>query len=78
VAGPYLPNGGKADVYLDGKLDRTVDVYPDEDVRKGGEAVWHAFGLKPGTHMLRLVVRGEPYGDSKGSEIGIEDLVVFR
>jgi hypothetical protein len=78
VAGPYLPNGGKADVYLDGKLDRTVDVCPDEDVRKGGEAVWHAFGLKPGKHMVRLVVRGEPYGDSKGSEIGIEDLVVFR
>ncbi len=29
-------------------LDRTVDVYPDEDHRKNGEAVWHAFGLKNG------------------------------
>jgi hypothetical protein len=78
IIGPYLPTGGKADVYLDGKLDRTVDVYPDENSRKGGEAVWHAFKLKPGKHTLRLVVRGEPYPGSKGSDIGIDDLVIFR
>ena len=78
VVGPYLPNGGKADVYLDGKLDRTVDVYPDEDRIKHGEAVWHAFGLKPGKHTVRVAVRGEPYPGSKGAEIQIEDIVVFR
>ena len=78
LSGPYLPAGGKADVYLDGKLDRTVDVYPDEDSTKGGEAVWHAFGLKPGRHTVRLVVRGEPYPGSKGSQITLESLIVFR
>lgn len=78
VSGPYLPSGGKADVYLDGRLDRTIDVYPDESNRKNSEAVWHAFGLRNGAHTVRLVVRGEPYGESKGSEIAIEDLVVFR
>ena len=78
VSGPYLPTGGKADVYLDGKFDRTVDVYPDEDSTKGGEAVWHAFGLKPGRHTLRLVVRGEPYPGSKGSQITLESLIIFR
>lgn len=78
VSGPYLPAGGKADVYLDGKLDRTVDVYPDEDNTKYGEAVWHRFGLKNGPHTVRVVVRGEPYGGSKGAEIAIEDLVVYR
>ena len=50
VVGPYLSNGGMADVYLDGKLDRTVDVYPDEDSNKGGEAVWHAFGEERQAH----------------------------
>jgi hypothetical protein len=78
VVGPYLPTGGKADVYLDGSLHGTTDVYPDENSRKGDESVWHAFNLKPGKHTVRLVVRGEPYPGSKGSDIAIEDLVVFR
>ncbi len=78
VVGPYLPTGGKADVYLDGKLDRTVDVYPDEDHTKLSEAVWHAFGLAAGKHTVRIVARGEPYPGSKGAEIQIEDAVIFR
>ncbi len=78
VVGPYLPEGGKADVYLDGKLDRTVDVNSDEKASKGGESVWHAFGLKSGEHTVRLAVRGEPYGESKGTDVAIESLVVFR
>jgi len=76
--GPYLPTGGKADVYLDGKLHSTIDVYPDESERKGGESVWHAFGLKPGKHTVGLVVRGEPYPGSAGAEIAVEEFVVFR
>ena len=63
---------------FDRKLQRTVDAYPDENASKGGESVWHAFGLKPGKHTLRLAVRGERYGASTGTDIGIEDLVVFR
>lgn len=78
LVGPYLPTGGKADVFLDGKLHRTVDVFPDEDQVKNGESVWHAFGLKPGRHELRLVVRGEQLAGSKGMEVGISGLVVFR
>ncbi len=78
IVGPYLPTGGKMTVYLDGKLDRTVDVYPDEDRPKYGEDLWHAFGLKNGKHTVRLVVLGEPYPGSKGSEIAVESLIVFR
>ena len=78
LAGLYLPAGGKADVYLNGKLDRTVDVYPDEVNTKSNESVWHAFQLKPGAHHLRIAVRGESYPGSNGTEIGVTDLVVFR
>ncbi len=78
IVGPYLPTGGKAEVYLDGKLHRTVDVFPDEKNTKNGEAVWHAFGLTNGPHTLRLVVLGEPYPGSDGANIAIDDLVVFR
>jgi len=77
VVGPYLPDGGKVDVYLDGKLVRTVDVYSDEKDDRGGESVWHGFGLKDGEHTVRLVVRGEPYLQS-GTKVALTDLVVFR
>ena len=73
-----LGTGFGTALYLDGKLDRTVDVYPDENSAKGDEAVWHAFGLKNAPHTIRLVVRGEPYPGSKGSDISINDLIVFR
>jgi len=83
IAGTYMPSGGTADIYLDGELHRTVDVYPDEDSRKPFESVWHVFGLEGGEHQLRIVVRGEPYrgdgGDeSKGTDISLSYLVVFR
>ncbi|HWQ54854.1 MAG TPA: ADP-ribosylglycohydrolase family protein [Bryobacteraceae bacterium] len=78
VVGPYLVNGGMLDVYLDGKLDRTLDVFADERTNRTGESVWHAFGLKNGKHIVRLVVRGENYAGSKGADVGVEDLVIFR
>ncbi len=78
VTGFYLPTGGKADVYLDGELSRTVDVYPDEDLQKGGESVWHDYDLEDGKHSLRVVVRGETYPGSGGSDIALTHLVVFR
>lgn len=78
VVGPYLPSGGRAEVYLDGKRRQAIDVYSDETASKGGEAVWHTFGLKPGRHAVRLVVLGQPFADSKGTDIAIDALVVFR
>lgn len=78
VSGFYLPTGGKAEIHLDGELDRTVDVYPDEDRPKGWESVWHDYGLEDGRHSLRIVVLGEPYGDSAGTDIALTHLVVFQ
>lgn len=78
LVGPYIPNGGKAEVYLDGKLDRRVDVYPDENSRKSSEAVWHAFNLANGSHTVRIVVLAEPAAGSSGMEVGLTDIVVFR
>jgi hypothetical protein len=78
VVGPLYVEGGKADVYLDGKLDRTVDGCSDEKGGRSSEALWHAFGLKNGEHTVKVVVRGEPYGAFQGRDIGIDDIVVFR
>jgi hypothetical protein len=78
VTGPYMPSGGTADIYLDGKFVKTVDVYPDEDSWKSGDSVYHAFKLKNARHTVRVAVRGERYPGSKGADVGIDDLVVFR
>ncbi len=78
VTGTYLVDGGTFDAYLDGKFDRKLDVFSDEKGPRGGEAVWHAFGLKNGQHSIRLVVRGEPYEHSTGAAISLSDIVVFR
>ena len=78
LTGWYLPTGGLADVYLDGELSRTVDVHPDEDDVKFGESVWHGFGLADAEHELRLVVRGKPYPGSRGADVTITHLTVFR
>jgi hypothetical protein len=79
VVGPYSAQGGQADIFLDGKHIATIDAYQDgEKGVKAQESLWHGFDLPPGRHMIRVLVRGEPFGGSQGSEIGIEDLVVYR
>ncbi|MFB3921580.1 MAG: ADP-ribosylglycohydrolase family protein [Terriglobia bacterium] len=55
----------------------TIDAYNEDGVRDG-EALWGKFDLAPGKHVLRVVVRGEPYPGSKGAWVHIEDLIVFR
>jgi ADP-ribosylglycohydrolase len=78
ICGPYLGAGGTADVYIDGKLDRTIDVWTDENRRSAMENVWHRFDLPAGKHTVRLVVRGEKFRESTGAEIRIRDLIVYR
>jgi hypothetical protein len=78
LVGPYIPDGGRADIYLDGEKVATVDVYPDENASKSNESVWHSFELTPGAHTLKAVVQGEPYPGSQGARVGVTSLVVFR
>lgn len=76
LAGPYSIRGGTADIYVDGKLQHTVDAY--ETLNWACESLWHDFKLKRGKHSLRVVVRGEPSEGSQGSDFGVVGLVVFR
>lgn len=78
LTGILLADGGLADVYLDGKFSRTIDVYPDESSAKPKEAIWHEFDLDNKQHSLRLVVRGEAYAESEGASISITSLIVYQ
>ena len=59
-------------------LSDTIDVYPDEPMAKTNESLWHRFGLEDEERELHIVVRGEKYGASQGSDISITRLTVFR
>ncbi|MEP7363705.1 MAG: ADP-ribosylglycohydrolase family protein [Acidobacteriota bacterium] len=78
LTGTFTNAGGKADVYLDGKLDKTIDTYHEGRGTRAGESLWHVYSLKPGNHTVRVVVLGEPYPGSQGSEIIVSDLIVFE
>jgi hypothetical protein len=63
---------------LDNRPAGTVDVFVEENQRRDSESVYHVFGLKPGRHTIRIVLRGEPYSGSSGSEITVNDAIVYR
>ncbi|MCX8037521.1 MAG: ADP-ribosylglycohydrolase family protein [Candidatus Sumerlaeia bacterium] len=75
ITGAFFTSGGLFEMYLDGRLDRVLDVFDNETRYRSW--IWHKFDLKPGRHTLRLVVRGERYPGSEGADVGICDLIVF-
>lgn len=77
--GNWIRDGGKADIYLDGELKGTIDSY----FYHGGQEhhdinLWHVFGLQPGTHTLKLVVKGEKRPESLGNRLYITRALVFK
>jgi hypothetical protein len=78
LRGDWRRNGGTADVYLDGRLHRTVDTYyyyAGEE--KHDSFLWHALGLTPGEHTVRLVVKGDKKPESEGTRIHLRGATVF-
>ncbi len=78
LEGNWYRDGGRADVYLDGKLHRTIDTYYDYAGQQHTESIWHALNLEPGDHSVRLVVKGENRPESNGSRIYITSAVIFK
>jgi hypothetical protein len=79
IMGNWVKDGGMADVYLDGKLHRTIDSYffynnqEQQDIN-----LWHVFTLQPGNHTVKLVVKGEKRGESMGTQIYLTSVLLFK
>jgi len=79
LMGNWVKDGGKADIYLDGTLNRTIDTYfLWSNQEHHNINLWHIFGLQPGNHTVRLVVRGEQRPESIGTRLYITEALVFR
>jgi hypothetical protein len=76
VVGRLTQDGGRAEVYLDGKREGVADAYIVE--RTHDNALWHIYGLKPGEHTLRIVTTGTADPRSKGTQVAIERAIVYR
>jgi hypothetical protein len=79
LTGNWVKDGGKADVYLDGKLNRTIDTYYNfSNQQHSGVSIWHAFQLQPGEHSVKVVVKGEKRPESSGTNVYIRGAIIFR
>lgn len=76
LVGPLSQQGGRADIYLDGKPARQLDAFIQE--RTNDDALWHVYGLKPGAHTVRIVVRGDADMNSKGKRVVIWRAITYR
>jgi hypothetical protein len=76
IVGQLVENGGRADVYIDGKKsDLVADAYivPNTIDRD----LWRVYGLELGEHTLRMVVRDDGDSRSSGKKIIISRAIVY-
>ena len=76
LAGDLSQDGGRADVYLDGKKAGQIDAFIIE--RTHDNALWHVYGLTPGPHTIRIVTRDDADARSKAKRIVIQRAIVYR
>ena len=78
INGDWVKEGGKADIYLDGSLNRTIDTYYNFSGQEHqGISLWHSFGLHPGDHTVKIAVRGEKRPEALGTKVCISGALVF-
>jgi ADP-ribosylglycohydrolase len=79
IEGNWVKDGGKADVYVDGQLNRTIDCYFNYSGQEHhGMNIFHVTNLPAGKHTVKLVVKGEKRAESSGSNVYVTQAVVFK
>ncbi len=78
LTGNWFKDGGKADVYVDGTLNRTIDTYYNFANQQHTESIWHVLNLLPGDHKIRVVVKGEKRPESAGTRVYITQAIIFK
>ena len=74
ILGMITTDSGKADVYLDGVYQETVDTYSNPT--KYRKALYSAYDLSSGNHILKLIINGDKNSSSTGTNIYIDAVEV--
>jgi arylsulfatase A-like enzyme len=76
LVGPMSPQGGRADVFIDGrKLELVADAHVGPAIHDND--LWRVFDLAQGEHTLRLVTRADADPQSKGKAISLRHAVIY-
>ena len=79
LMGNWVKDGGRADIYLDGKKHRSIDTYYDYSNQEHRNiSIWHVFQLKPGKHSVKVVVTGEKNKESQNANIYITEAIFYK
>jgi hypothetical protein len=79
VNGNWTKNGGKADLFVDGKFFRSINTWyyhfgqEQENIQIG-----HVLNLEPGNHTLKIVVKGEKCEESAGTMVSLISATVLK
>jgi len=75
IVGRCSQEGGRADVFLDGKKVGEIDAWIPKNTTD--DDYWHVSGLPAGKHSVRIVVRADEDARSTGTKLQIERAVVY-
>ncbi len=78
IEGNWYKDGGKADIYVDGTLHRSIDTYYNFARQQHSASIWHVLNLQPGKHIMRLVVKGENRPEAEGAKVYITGARIFQ
>jgi len=78
IEGNWYKDGGKADIYVDGILHRSIDTYYNYANQQHTVSIWHVLNLQSGNHKIRLVVKGEKRPESASTRIYITSATIFK
>ena len=75
LVGHARPDGGRADVYLDGKRAGEIDAWISKGTNDND--AWHRMDLPDGPHTVRIVVRADADARSSGTRIRLDRAVIY-
>jgi len=78
IEGNWYKDGGKADIYVDGKLHRSIDTYYNFANQQHTVSIWHILNLEPGDHKVKIAVKGEKRTESAGTRVYITSATIFK
>jgi hypothetical protein len=78
LEGNWFKDGGKADIYVDGALHRSIDTYYFFANQEHTTSIWHILNLQAGEHKVKLVVKGDKRPEATGSRVYITQAFIFK